>query len=184
MDSRYANENGASADFGQRQRLSSGMVARRGVDRVFFGSRQFASYAKGRWEHLHLLDIYLIRPDGSGLKRVSKHGDFCGSPRWSQDGKSLIAYCLAAQDTWTFRTYPEDGETTLMKIDVATSTATPMNAGPSVKLFASILPSGELGFVRRDKKAIGIFYSNGKKGPAAGGAISNRLLASLGRHQI
>ena len=122
-------------------------------------------HAKGRWEHLQLVDIYLIRPDGSDLKRVSKHGDFCGSPKWSKDGKSLIAYCMAAQDTWTFRTYPEDGETELMKIDVATATATPMNAGPGVKLFASILPSGELGFVRRDKKAMGIFYSNGKQGP-------------------
>src|SRR5580693_7624806 len=42
-------------------------------------------YAKGRWEHLHIVDIYLIHPDGSGLKRVSKHGDFCGSPKWSRD---------------------------------------------------------------------------------------------------
>ena len=25
-------------------------------------------FAKGRWEHLHFVDIYLVRPDGSGLK--------------------------------------------------------------------------------------------------------------------
>ena len=35
-----------------------------------------------------------------------------------------------------------------------------------MKLFPSILPSGELGFVRKDKKAEGIFYSNGKVGPS------------------
>ena len=123
-------------------------------------------YAKGRWEHLHIVDIYLIRPDGGGLKRISKHGDFCGSPKWSRDSNSVVAYCMSAEDTWTFRTAPEDGETTLMRIDVSTGAATPVSAGPGVKLFASILPSGELGFVRKDKKAVGIFYSNGKAGPS------------------
>ncbi len=29
--------------------------------------------AKGRWEHLQLVDIYLIHPDGSGLKRLTEH---------------------------------------------------------------------------------------------------------------
>jgi TolB protein len=123
-------------------------------------------YAKGRWEHLQIVDIYLIRPDGGGLKRISKHGDFCGSPKWSRDSNSLVAYCMPAEDTWTFRTAPEDGETTLTRIDIATGDAKSVNAGPGVKLFASILPSGELGFVRKDKKAAGIFYSNGKAGPS------------------
>jgi TolB protein len=123
-------------------------------------------YAKGRWEHLHIVDIYLIRPDGSGLKRVSKHGDFCGSPKWSRDSNSVVAYCMSAEDTWTFRTGPKEGETTLTRIDVATGEAKPVSAGSGVKLFASILPSGELGFVRKDKEAVGIFYSNGKAGPS------------------
>ena len=123
-------------------------------------------YAKGRWEHLHLVDIYLIRPDGSGLERISKHGDFCGSPKWSRDSNSVVAYCMPAEDTWTFRTYPRDGETTLTRIEVATGDSKPVSAGPGVKLFASILPSGELGFVRKDTKTMGIFYSSGKAGPS------------------
>jgi Tol biopolymer transport system component len=124
-------------------------------------------YAKGRWEHLHLVDIYLIRPDGSGLKRITKHGDFCGSPKWSHDGESVVAYCMSAEDTWTFRAGPpRDGETILVRIDVASGKETPVEAGPGVKLFASVLPSGELGFIRKDTKAVGIFYSNGKAGPS------------------
>jgi Tol biopolymer transport system component len=133
---------------------------------AFSSDRESAlPFAKGRWEHLHIVDIYLIRPDGSGLKRLSKHGDFCGSPKWSRDSKSVVAYCMSAEDTWTFRTAPEDGETTLLRIDIATGDAAPVSSGPGVKLFASILPSGEVGFVRKDKKAVGIFYSNGSKGP-------------------
>jgi TolB protein len=123
-------------------------------------------YAKGRWEHLHIVDIYLIRPDGSGLKRISKHGDFCGSPKWSRDSNSVVAYCMPSEDTWTFRTYPRDGETTLTRIEIATGDSKPASVGPGVKLFASILPSGELGFVRKDTKTMGIFYSNGNAGPS------------------
>jgi TolB protein len=44
--------------------------------------------AKGRWERLHLVDIYLIHPDGTGLKRISQHGGFCGSPKWTPDSKA------------------------------------------------------------------------------------------------
>jgi TolB protein len=32
--------------------------------------------AKGHWERLHLFEIYLIRPDGSGLKHFSQHDNF------------------------------------------------------------------------------------------------------------
>ena len=39
-------------------------------------------FAYGRWERLQPADLYVVRPDGSGLKRVSEHGNFCGSPKW------------------------------------------------------------------------------------------------------
>jgi Tol biopolymer transport system component len=55
---------------------------------------------KGRWERLHLADIYLIHPDGTGLKRISQHGGFCGSPKWTADSKAIVTYCMSAQDTW------------------------------------------------------------------------------------
>ena len=75
--------------------------------------------AKGRWERLHLVDIYLIRSDGSGLKRISQHGDFCGSPKWTSDSKSIVAYCMSAQETWDFRFGEGNGDDKLLKIDVA-----------------------------------------------------------------
>ncbi|MGC2616860.1 MAG: hypothetical protein WA354_22695, partial [Terracidiphilus sp.] len=59
--------------------------------------------AKGRWERLHIVDIYLVHPDGTGLKRISQHGGFCGSPKWTPDSKSVVAYCMSDEDTWTYR---------------------------------------------------------------------------------
>jgi TolB protein len=129
-------------------------------------------FAKGRWEHLHLVDIYLVKPDGSGLRRIGRSGDFCGPPKWSRDSGSVIVYCMPAEDTWTFRValrrggLPEGGETTLTRIDIATGEAAPVNAGPGVKMFPSVLPSDELAFLRADVQAQGVFYASGKAGPA------------------
>jgi Tol biopolymer transport system component len=122
--------------------------------------------AKGRWEHLHVVDIYLVRPDGSGLKRLSRHGDFCGSPKWMPDSKSVIAYCMSAEETWTYRINAVEGETTVMRMDIATGEATPVSVGPGIKIFPGVLPSGEIAYVRRDAHARGVFYASGKAGPA------------------
>jgi len=120
----------------------------------------------GRWEHLHVADIYLVRPDGSGVKRLSSHGDFCGSPKWMPDSKSVVAYCMPAEDTWTYRVRVVEGETTLTRFDVATGSATPVSVGPGVKIFPAVLHSGEVAFVRKDVQAQGVFYASGKAGPA------------------
>ncbi|MGA2537927.1 MAG: hypothetical protein ABSF53_18075 [Terracidiphilus sp.] len=121
--------------------------------------------AKGRWERLHLVDIYLIHPDGTGLKRISQHGDFCGSPKWTPDSKSVITYCMPAQDTWTYRFGGQDGDDKLLKINIASGETTPVSAGAGVKLFPAALASGEVAYLRRDKTAAGVFYGNGTPGP-------------------
>ncbi len=121
--------------------------------------------AKGRWERLHVVDIYLIRPDGSDLKRISAHGNFCGSPKWTQDSKSVIAYCMSGEETWTYRFGNEDGETELVKIDIATGESKPVASGPGVKISPTVLPKGEIAYVRSDKSAQGVFYTNGQRGP-------------------
>ncbi|HEV3277712.1 MAG TPA: hypothetical protein VG860_12915 [Terriglobia bacterium] len=121
--------------------------------------------AKGRWERLQLADVYLVHPDGSGLRRISEHGGFCGSPKWTPDSQSVVAYCTSAQDTWTYRFGREDGDDRLVKIDIANGEATPVPAGPGVKLQPAFLPSGEIAYLRSDKSVQGIFYGTGKPGP-------------------
>jgi Tol biopolymer transport system component len=100
--------------------------------------------AKGRWERLHLVDIYLIHPDGTGLKRISQHGGLCGSPKWTRDSKSVVTYCMSAQDTWDHRFGQGDGDNQLFKIDIASGAIAPVAAGPGVKLLPTVLSSGEM----------------------------------------
>jgi Tol biopolymer transport system component len=122
--------------------------------------------AQGRWERLQLADVYLVHPDGSGLRRISERGRFCGSPKWTGDSKTVVAYCMPAQDTYTYRSASKDGDDQLLKIDIATGATMPVPAGPGVKLMPTFLPSGQIAYLRRDKTVKGVFYGMGAPGPA------------------
>ena len=79
-------------------------------------------FAHGRWERLQLSDIYVIHPDGSGLKKITMSGDFCGRPKWLGDSGHVIPYCMTAEQTLANRRpspYPGN-DTRLMSIDAAT----------------------------------------------------------------
>ena len=125
-----------------------------------------APAAKGRWERLHLIDIFVIHPDGTGLKRISQHGGACGTPKWMPDSESLVAYCMSAQDTWSNRFGEGEGDDQLLKINISDAVATPIAAGPGVKVAPSVLLSGRIVYLRRDKKEHGVFFAEGGKGPS------------------
>lgn len=140
--------------------------------------------AKGRWERLHLVDIYIVHPDGSGLKRVSEHGSFCGSPKWTADSRSVIGYCMSAEETWTYRSNGElQGETKLLKFDIATGKSSPIDASGGIKLYPSVLPSGEIAYFRRDPRAQGIVYGAGKPGPQ-GADLRSPSWSPDGKHLV
>jgi Tol biopolymer transport system component len=123
-------------------------------------------FAHGRWEHLHVVDIYLIHPDGSGLKRITEHGNFCGSPKWSADSRTVVTYCMSAEETMDYRRPRVDGgNTRIVSIDIATGAATEVPGGPGVKIAPAFLASGEIAFIRKDAEGAGIHYANGKDGP-------------------
>jgi TolB protein len=73
---------------------------------------------------------------------------------------------MSAEETFTYRFGPADGETNLVQIDIANGEETPVTAGPGVKEYPSVLPSGEVAYVRRQSPVQGVFYASGKPGPA------------------
>ena len=127
-------------------------------------------FSHGRWERLQLVDVYVIHPDGSGLKKITESGNFCGSPKWMGDSRHVIAYCMTAQQTLANRmANPEPGnDTRLVSIDAATGVSTDIAAGPGVKMNPSPLPGNDVGYVRKDKAdaGAGIYYLNDKRGPS------------------
>src|SRR2546421_140139 len=120
---------------------------------AFSSDRQSSlPFAHGRWEHLQLADLYVIHPDGSGLKAITTHGNFCGSPKWTADSRRVVAYCMTAEQTLDNRRaapeHPED--TRIVAIDVATGAATSLASGPGVKFNPSLVARGELAYIRKD----------------------------------
>ncbi|HXS98369.1 MAG TPA: hypothetical protein VN736_27420 [Candidatus Limnocylindrales bacterium] len=125
-------------------------------------------FSHGRWERLQLADIYVIHPNGSGLKKISKSGGFCGSPKWMSDSRHVLVYCMTAEQTLANRRpSPEPGnDTRLVSIDATTGVSTDVAAGPGVKIDPSPL-GNEVGYVRKDaaEPGAGIYYTSGKRGP-------------------
>ena len=124
-------------------------------------------FSHGRWERLQLADIYIIHPDGSGLKKLTESGNFCGSPKWTSDSSRVISYCMDAEATLGNRTASSGtfSETKLVSIEVASGRSTEVSAGPGLKVNPSPLPGNDVGYVRKDTAEAGIYYTSGRHGP-------------------
>lgn len=124
-------------------------------------------FARGRWERLQLADIYIVHRDGSGLKKITASGKFCGSPKWTSDSSHVLAYCMTAEMTLANRiASPQPGnDTQLALIDVATGGSSDVAAGPGVKMNPFPLVGNEIGYIRKDSVEAGIYYTNGRRGP-------------------
>jgi WD40 repeat protein len=115
-------------------------------------------FSRGRWEALQRTEIYLVHPDGSGLRQLTKRGEFCGSPKWSADSRRVVAYCTTAQETMDFRqAVPEGGSTSLVSIDVVSGAVSDLASGPGVKM-APAFVGHDVGYIRKDKPS-GIAYA-------------------------
>jgi Tol biopolymer transport system component len=124
-------------------------------------------FAHGRWERLQLADIYVIHPDGSGLKQLTPHAGFCGSPRWTADSKRVVAYCMTDEQTLDNRRpmpeHPED--TRIVSIEIASGAMSELAMAHGVNFNPSPLANDVIGYIRRDGPDRGIQYSDGKRGP-------------------
>ena len=135
---------------------------------------------QGRWEHLDVNDVYIIKPDGTALKRFSAAAQSCGSPKWSTDSKRIVAYCAAAEDMLPFRAAGAKGATRLVSLELASGHYTDITSPPGIKVSPGVLPNGVVGFVRRNAGQQGIFYSNDTSGPT--GDVRYAAWSPDGRH--
>ena len=129
-------------------------------------------FSHGRWERLQVANLYVVSPDGSGLKKITNGEGFCGSPKWS-DSNHIVAYCMTSEQTLANRrSSPEPGnDTRLVSIDVTSGVAHDLKAGAGVKINPSPMAANEVGYIRKDTDEAGIYYLNGRRGPR--GAIRN-----------
>lgn len=115
------------------------------------------------WEHLQELGVYIVHPDGTGLKRVTEAGITSGSPKWSADGKRLIFYEMPVEVSWSSRVDQLSTKATsqIVSIELATGKRTEETSGPGLKLAPQFLPDGKIGYSTKSAQTSGIAYIAG-----------------------
>jgi len=108
----------------------------------------------GQWEHLQSTGIYLIHPDGTGLRRLTKAGGFAGSPSWSADGKRVLYY--ETDETGAYLAKGGNSRTEFVSIDIASGERTQYTASNEVKLSPQWLPGGKIGYALRGSSKPGL----------------------------
>ena len=60
-------------------------------------------------------EIYVVKPDGNELRRVTNDGEFAGSPAWSSDGRSLAFYTAPSAQVFRLASVRRLGGTTQLE---------------------------------------------------------------------
>jgi Tol biopolymer transport system component len=95
--------------------------------------------------------VYVIRRNGTALRRLTPEGGFAGAPKWSHDGTRVIFYETTPLGTWwAQRGDPEKGRTQIVSVDVATGARVQHTSGDGVRLWPQFLPNGRIGYVSVD----------------------------------
>ena len=115
---------------------------------AFSSDRDTAWYGHGDghgWEHTQELSVYVMRKDGSDLRRIIGKKDMCyGSPKWSPDGQRIVFYEVDREGTWGARRPEWIGrvQSQIVSVDVATGEdRIEHTSGAHLKLAPQFLPN-------------------------------------------
>ncbi|MEO6185875.1 MAG: hypothetical protein ABIP38_00255, partial [Steroidobacteraceae bacterium] len=127
--------------------------------------------------HSHPTSLYVMRADGSEMRRLTSTTPQTafGTPKWSADGRKLVAYEIATRDTFGARMHgfgiAQLGATSqIVEIDVASGERKPITSGAGLKTNPAYLGGARIGYLvksagRDGKPEKGVTYSDGGMGP-------------------
>ncbi len=102
------------------------------------------------WEHTQELSIYVMRADGSDVRKVATRAGYClGSPKWSPDGARIVFYEMEREHTWGARRPEWIGKvkSQIVSVDAATGQDRVEHTdGPDLKLAPQFLPDGSVAY--------------------------------------
>jgi len=136
------------------------------------------------WEQSHRTSLYLVHPDGSGLRRLTDGAQFAGSPRWSPDGTRIVFYQLAVPDTHWAREGGLDAAVSsqIVSIDIASGARHELTAGRGLKISPQFLDNQRVGYLVKAGPEAGLAYTSGERGPR--GELRNPRWSADGRHVV
>lgn len=116
------------------------------------------------WEHVQELGIYVVRADGSALRKVSSDGVCAGSPKWSPDGARIVFYELPVEQTWDARLKPGIGKgatSQIVSVDVATGTRVVHSTGAGLKVQPQYVSATEIRYLIKGGPTAGLATTSG-----------------------
>ena len=129
----------------------------------------------GQWEMLQSTGIYVVHPDGTGLRRITRAGGVAGSPSWSADGKRILFY--ETDEVGAFLAKSARSRTEIVSIDMATGERVQYTASNETKLSPKWLSGGRIGYAVRstapDTEGLKIWYPNRKIDTIVKGRVRN-----------
>jgi Tol biopolymer transport system component len=121
------------------------------------------------WEHTQELSIYVIRPDGTGFRKLASKAGYClGSPSWSPDGKRVAFYEITSEGTWGAHRPEWIGRvgSQIVSVDFATGQdRIEHTSGPGLRLFPHWLAGDNIGYLIKGGPNTGLAFT--KTGLAA-----------------
>lgn len=115
------------------------------------------------WEHTQELSIYVIRPDGTGFRKVASKPGYClGSPKWSPDGRRIVFHEMTVEATWGARRPNYVGKTPsqIVSVDVASGERIEHTTGTDLKLQPQFLSATEIGYLVKYGPNEGLAYTS------------------------
>ncbi|MEO5592426.1 MAG: hypothetical protein ABIQ94_07725 [Chitinophagaceae bacterium] len=115
------------------------------------------------WEHVQELSIYIIHPDGTGFRRITKTGLCDGAPKWSPDGKKIIYYEIQVEDTWAARrpNLALKVSSQIFSVDINSGERIELTSGPGLKVLPQYLTNEKIGYLLKAGPNAGLAYIGG-----------------------
>jgi Tol biopolymer transport system component len=100
------------------------------------------------WEHPQELSIYIIHPDGTGLRRLTEAGFADGSPKWSPDSKRVAFYELPTARTFAARVYAQGMVTSqIISVDIVSGARKTETSGSGLKVAPQYLSADRIAYL-------------------------------------
>jgi len=108
---------------------------------IAFSSDRDSTGPRAAFVTLHATELYVVRADGTQLRRVTHASAFAGSPRWSADGRRLFYYEASIDEVKKITSARRTrGTTQIAVIDLATGEREVLTTGEGEKWSPQQLP--------------------------------------------
>src|SRR6185369_11929288 len=94
--------------------------------------------------------IYIVKRDGSVLRRISNSFETAGTPHWSPDGSRIGFYAGDIEQVCRGGLILGTGTTQIVAVEIATGARQTLTSGPGVKVCPRWLSATQVAFQTKD----------------------------------